>query len=586
MIRIYKNYTVRIINRNFTNEAGIVFPKTAIVTLYDNDYEDGFTHDYGFLDTEIIYDLIDNTEETINLDECYIENFSLTAYRRTRLIDKKAIIKLKGFSARNSVFISKYQIDFSYSDFQNADVIFHGAYFFNGEVNFHRANFGDGNVDFNSIILASGNFNFSNVKLNSGELNMKNIISAKGLKNFEDSEFGNGVKNFSNSDFGGGEIYFLNVNFGKGRVLFKLAKFGDGIIDFHFSTFNADFISFESSVFGNAKVNFSRVDLGGGKLNFNRVIFEGGELSFESAIKKDGAFTMKSCSFGVTSMNFERIDMINVSVELDKSEFDSGRNSRVSFNRAKVKVLSFRSCHMNDYFDCRVMACERMILSNTVVRDIIDLKSYDYKVDIKTLDIAHMRLIGLIDVDWVANDLDKIIKNKKESAWIKADEFRTLKENFSKTGRYTDEDEAYVEFKRFELQAQLQNAISKNPNSVWWEKPYYYLKLLVFDKIGLYATNPVRVMFSMLVTYTFFSLLYITLYYLDVGAIVSGLGGMHDKTSIPARSFFFSAATFLTIGYGDFYPLGIFRFICAIEGFFGLFLMSYFTVAFVRKILR
>ncbi|MGM0496551.1 MAG: ion channel [Bacteroidota bacterium] len=40
------------------------------------------------------------------------------------------------------------------------------------------------------------------------------------------------------------------------------------------------------------------------------------------------------------------------------------------------------------------------------------------------------------------------------------------------------------------------------------------------------------------------------------------------------------------IGYGDYYPEGIIRWLCGLEGFVGLFLMSYFTVAFVRKILR
>jgi hypothetical protein len=59
-----------------------------------------------------------------------------------------------------------------------------------------------------------------------------------------------------------------------------------------------------------------------------------------------------------------------------------------------------------------------------------------------------------------------------------------------------------------------------------------------------------------------------------------------DHLSMVARSFYHSAITFLTIGYGDHYPFGAVRWVSAIEGFFGLFLMSYFTVAFVRKVLR
>jgi len=40
------------------------------------------------------------------------------------------------------------------------------------------------------------------------------------------------------------------------------------------------------------------------------------------------------------------------------------------------------------------------------------------------------------------------------------------------------------------------------------------------------------------------------------------------------------------VGYGDCSPVGLFKFLSPIEGFIGVFLMSYFTVAFVRKILR
>jgi hypothetical protein len=49
---------------------------------------------------------------------------------------------------------------------------------------------------------------------------------------------------------------------------------------------------------------------------------------------------------------------------------------------------------------------------------------------------------------------------------------------------------------------------------------------------------------------------------------------------------YFSAITFFTVGYGDCSPLGFFKILAHLEGFVGVFLMSYFTVAFVRKILR
>lgn len=586
MLAIYKQCSVRIIDREFQNESGFCFEKTAIVTFYNEVIGDGITNDYGYVPTSIIYDLIDDPTTGINLDDCYIENFSLTAYRRTRILHKKDTVVLKGFSARKALFNSKYQIDFSYSDFSEHNVDFYGAYFLSGELNFYRGRFGMGHLDFNSAIFASGSMNFSKISFTSGNLNFKNIISSEGFVSFEDAILGSGDKNFSNTHFGGGEIKFLNVNFGSGKVHFKLVQFGDGNVDFHFSNFGNNFVTFESSDFGHGSVNFSKVEFGKGRVNFNRTVFGNGELTFEGAIKPSGKFTIKRARFGSGNINFEHIEMGGVDVEFDKSDFDRGNVSRVSFNRAKVKTLSLRSCHLDDYFDLRVLKCKYMDLSNTVVRDIIDLKSYDYKVDIETLSIAHMRLIGMIDIDWYANDLKHIINNKQEEAWVKADEFRTLKENFNKIGRYTDEDKAYVEFKRYEQKAILHDSLSKMPISAIWEYPYYCMKVLIFDKIGLYATNPVRVMISMIVAYVVFSLLYAVLSYFEIGAIISSLGGGHENTSIMTNSFYFSAITFLTVGYGDYVPIGCLRWISAIEGFVGVFLMANFTVAFVRKILR
>jgi len=90
----------------------------------------------------------------------------------------------------------------------------------------------------------------------------------------------------------------------------------------------------------------------------------------------------------------------------------------------------------------------------------------------------------------------------------------------------------------------------------------------------------------MLVTYVVFSLLYVMVMLTGVGGIVSGLGGDHDLLGVIGRGFYHSGITFLTIGYGDFYPMGAVRWLSNVEGFVGVFLMSYFTVAFVRKILR
>jgi len=179
-----------------------------------------------------------------------------------------------------------------------------------------------------------------------------------------------------------------------------------------------------------------------------------------------------------------------------------------------------------------------------------------------------------------------MIKEQKESSCRQlAEQFRMLKENFRLTGKYGDEDQAYIQFKRYEAKADLHESIKRNPMNAFWQYPAKAFQWLVFDQAGLYATNPIRVLFSMVVSYLFFSFIYVVLQlYTDAG--ISSSVGDPDNLSTIQKALYHSAITFLTIGYGDYYPTGIIRWMSGIEGFVGLFLMSFFTVAFVRKILR
>src|SRR5450759_4326763 len=128
-------------------------------------------------------------------------------------------------------------------------------------------------------------------------------------------------------------------------------------------------------------------------------------------------------------------------------------------------------------------------ISDTIVRDIIDLEPYDFPVEIKTLDMSGMRLLGKLYIDWRHNKChDSILNQVGNTLRQKAEQFRILKENFSGTGKYEDEDEAYIMFKRYEAKSWLNEQKEKGgiakiashiPNSFQW---------LVFDKIGLYAT--------------------------------------------------------------------------------------------------
>lgn len=165
----------------------------------------------------------------------------------------------------------------------------------------------------------------------------------------------------------------------------------------------------------------------------------------------------------------------------------------------------------------------------------------------------------------------------------KAEQFRILKENFSSTGNYSDEDEAYVMFKRFESRSWLTEQKEKGGLTKILSYIPHGFKWLIFDAMGLYATNPARVLISMIVAYFLFSIIYVLMILITNADILSSTT---DQLSVVARSFYHSAITFFTIGYGDHFPHGSARIISSIEGFMGVFLMAYFTVAFVRKVLR
>jgi len=197
-----------------------------------------------------------------------------------------------------------------------------------------------------------------------------------------------------------------------------------------------------------------------------------------------------------------------------------------------------------------------------------------------------MRLIGRVYLDWVANNVENLIYSQTNtSCREKAEQFRILKENFNSAGQYDDEDKAYIQFKRNESKATLHASIKRSKISVIWQYPAYGFKKLVFDWMGLYATSPMRVVFSNITIYFFFAFLYTVIPYFTS----SSLSSVKPDQSFWMKFWdaaYYTGITYFTVGYGDILPVGPIRYLADITAFVGVFMMSYFTVAFVRKILR
>ncbi len=582
MVTGYSSYRVEVKNVRFIADDGRNCPRTAIVTFYDaKDVEIG-SELFGAIDINFIYNLI-REEKDLVLDNFYITEFSLSSYRRHYEIEKKEMVPIKGFSAKNAFFEAKFCTDFTYSSFSDGEVSFDGSHFARGKVLFNGSVFGNGNVIFSNTLFRDGNIEFTGSVFGEGDFMFKNAIVKDGIKDFQDIQFGTGEVSFANTEFNNGELLFINTRFNSGRFNFKVTRIAGGKVDFHYSVFGDCEIMFERTEFGNSRVDFRTVDFGSGRINFNRSVFGNGEVNFEGASCKAGKIQFKKAEMGSGPKNFNLMEMEDTDISFEKTEFGDGD---VSFYSSKFHSISLKSCHLDHYFDLRLDKAELLDISDTIVRDIVDLEPYEFPVNIKTLDMSGMRLIGKVYIDWRHNKCKNVIINQEATTLRqKAEQFRIMKENFNGTGKYGDEDEAYIMFKRFEAKSWLTEQQERGgmtriigyiPHGFQW---------LVFDKIGLYATSPGRVLLSVVVFWFFFGSVYFLIDLSGLGKTVSSVGNP-DHLSVLLQSFYHSAITFFTIGYGDVYPIGLSRIISGMEGFMGVFMMSYFTVAFVRRVLR
>jgi hypothetical protein len=535
--------------------------QTAVVSFFDENEKRVSAFKFGVVDKDEIYAMIDSGAD-LALNNCYIKDFSLTEYRVNKGLDDSVSIQLRNFTAKKTFFDCDTTTDFSSGVFAGDKTNFESAIFGNGFNNFLNVDFGDGDVIFKKAKFGSGSTSFQSVK------------------------FGNGNISFNNTNFGTGNVSFVDTNFGTGDVDFKNTYFGDGSIDFKFAKFAAGDISFERAIFGKGKKDFKNVEFGGGKIDFRRVEFNDGDVSFEGVEYGDGKVTFRNCVFGAGKKNFELCDFGHGHAQFDLVDFGTGI---VSFRRSKVHHISFTSCPLNCFMDLRFNQCDKIDLSNTIVRDIIDLKPVGETVIIKEMNLVDMRILGRLFINWRENSVyDTIYAQQDTSIYQKAEQFRVLKENFRNNGQYEDEDEAYVEFKRCEALGKLKTASTSTKWNYLWAYPSYYFQKYVFDIVGRYGTDPVRVLLNAAITVVIYGLIYFAVseFAPSVGIIASTLPAEILSIHYFWNYIYYSAITFFTIGYGEYFPFGLLKILAALEGFSGVFLMSYFTVAFVRKILR
>jgi hypothetical protein len=553
---IVLRYQIEIFDKSFRS-----FSKYVMISFYDDANKKIEEIKFGYLTNEEIFALIDEGKD-INLNGAFIKNFSLMDYRVEKGWDDSVPVKLNNFSAKKAFFESDIKTDFSFAEFIGSKTIFEACIFGNGGADFNHSDFGEGDAIFKKAKFGSGN------------------------TSFQFSKFGSGAISFNGVCFGNGNVNFVSTDFGNGNVDFKNTLWGDGTVDFKFAKFSDGDITFEKAVFGNGKKDFKNLEFGGGKIDFRRVTFNNGDVSFNGVEFGNGKVSFRSSTFGTGEITFEETDFGEGEVQFDQVDFGDGK---VSFNQAKGEDFSFVGCPLNAYFDFKFSKCNKIDLSNTVVRDILDMMPQDEKVHIKIMQISGMRILGRIFIDWRVNNVhDMICLQTETNLWQKAEQFRVLKENFRNNGQYDDEDFAYIEFKRFQSKAQLSDAKTKKWPAKVGAYATYWFQTYVFDFIGHYGTNPIRVLVNMTFVFSAFSIFYyfVSEYFPSFGTIATTLPDNLTRLHSLWNCFYYSAITFFTVGYGDYFAEDYLKPFAALEGFSGVFLMSYFTVAFVRKILR
>lgn len=510
----------------------------------------------GYMTKEDVYFNLERGHY-VNLDKAYVKDFSLKDYRELKGLSQGSKVVFHGFSCVSAFFDCDSSIDFSDAIFEET-ALFTDCIFSHGTLNFTRAEFKADLIDFSECKFHAHKTTFEHVRFNGKQIT------------FEHASFGGEGLSFVNASFNAQEINFKRVNFGYARVRFQFAEFGEGNKLF-------ERIRVMGSVF-----DFRRVIFGSGRVDFRRAMFGTGYVTFEESQITDGRFSFRMSYFEGGDISFRRMDFGKDEANFDHVDFN---NRSVSFESIEASVLSVSNSKIHGNLDLRIKRADKIDLSHSYLYSITDL-NFLKKDALHALAITGVRNLGKIILKWDDNNVREIVTSSGLSHGDLADQFNILKDNFSNNGQYSDEDSAYIWYMRHEHFYRKETALSDAPA---WKKIFirfsFWVRYLIFDRMGLYATSPARVLFSMIVAIIGFAAIYMVFHITGVGEIVNSVGAS-DKLDVVDRSLYHSAITFFTIGYGDYYPTSFSRLISALEGWVGVFMMSYFTVAFVRKILR
>lgn len=554
----------------FPLENGLTLKETVIVTIVpDIQEEEPLELRYGYGDMEVMRSICDRWTDFKGV---YFKDFNIHSY--CRLLEMEDEYTVSVFQAERCFF--------------------------------------DGKSDFSMTTYGKGGFSLSHSYFGNDTVSFQDCVFEAEITSFSANIYGDGSKVFAGTKFYGKEVHFYSSRFGQGEIDFKCSFFEQANLNFSGCTFGNGTINFDFSHFGRRGVDFSGVDFGSGDATFRNCSFNGGRaLYFGSALKHgklsfsrsefgDGDIDFSFCNLTDSQVHFKYSRLGHGNFNMDRMTLEGGEilfkginfvSQSMQFLESKITLLIFENCTLSEHVNMQLSYCEDLEIRNCIIEKTFDmLFSELHKIDIRTMNLTSTKNLGRIYIDWSLNDVKRLIYSQKGTTKDsdKANQFRLLKENFHEIGQYDDEDFAYVEFKRCQSRAILkgEDLPGKKIGSFKMLLRYilFPIKWFIFDFIGRYATNPIRILGALLINIMIFSGVY-TLPGIQLG----GFKAFYDNRIINryANGLYHSIQSTFTLGYGDINPGNMLTLLVSgMESFVGVFLMSYFTAAFVRKLLR
>jgi hypothetical protein len=175
MVRDFSYFEVKIADKKFEIQDGNTTAQTAIIKFFNDTNEILSTNELGYVSANEIYRLIELGGK-VHFQECYIEDFSLTDYRKNHPLLKNEIIRILGFTATHSIFHSDKELNFSFSKFIKGDVDFTNSIFLKGSLLFENCSFGNINVSFENVLFRDGNVNFGEISGSFYKAKLRSLI--------------------------------------------------------------------------------------------------------------------------------------------------------------------------------------------------------------------------------------------------------------------------------------------------------------------------------------------------------------------------------------------------------------------------